>query len=178
MPALATPLPPAGSGLARVIISTDVPAQVERATRDAAESLCAVTPCTVLLPYGDHELSFTGLEDTARQSSAVVHATRDTVVLNHTLGQRRQSAGEQAGLTLVSIGVVVMAVALGITRHDSSESRDDSAAVDVGMAGLSGIVLGGLVAATSPSKLQDGSTTQWSPEPDDKSAAKSVERSF
>src|SRR6476469_1903905 len=75
--------PDEGDGaMARVVITTDVPARVEMrhggtyAARDGRvtldQMLCIETPCTVTLPYGDHELHFRGVRDHGRSSTLFV----------------------------------------------------------------------------------------------------------
>src|SRR5438045_3226945 len=93
LPPVAGPLPEPGGGMARVVVSTDVPARVERitamteqlerhvGTRDvpSISLLCEATPCAVTLPYGDYELVFTGFPDSSRTRSATLHVQTETV---------------------------------------------------------------------------------------------------
>src|SRR5262249_27221188 len=101
MPSLPEPPPEGTGGLAPVVISTDIPATVERVVAytprlerhrgppfvPSTTIACSQTPCVLTLPYGDYELWFSGIDDHERSSTTVLHVQSNTVVLNHTLGQ-------------------------------------------------------------------------------------------
>src|SRR5260370_16506950 len=133
LPPVAGPLPEPGGGMARVVVSTDVPARVERitamteqlerhiGTRDVPSIvlLCEATPCAVTLPYGDYELVFTGIADPGRTSSATLHVRAETVVMKHTLGQVRHASGQAAGAVLVITGIILLGVAGGLATSQT-----------------------------------------------------------
>jgi hypothetical protein len=178
LPRLEAPLPPAGGGLARVIVSTDVPARVERVlaitempmrrygTTDVPSLgvLCESTPCVVTLPYGDYELNFTSLQDPARVSSTTLRVQGDPVVLKHALGQERHASGQAIGATLMVTGALLLGGMLALAARPHSSSSNDAALRGLGIAGATGIGIGGLVMMASPTVRQEGSTSQFSPE--------------
>jgi hypothetical protein len=178
LPPLDGPLPEAGGGMARVVISTDVPARVERIASVAERNsrrfdtsefssravLCDPTPCVVTLPYGDYELTFQGVSDPGREGTAKLHVRTDTVVLKHALGQRRFARGQATGYGIALVGTVLLAVAAAAaTRPDA---RSNSSTIEgLAIAGAGGLALGGVILVASPTTKQEGSTSQWNPFP-------------
>jgi hypothetical protein len=163
----------AESGLARVVISTDVPARVERLEHiivsyrsgTSRVLLCDPTPCAVTLPYGDHELVFTAKADAERTSSATIHAREQTVVVNHALGQLHHSSGEGTGVALLLTGLLIVGIAGGVAAAENKNggmSTDAKQVVGVlALAGLGSLAVGGIVLAASPTTIQEGATRQW-----------------
>jgi hypothetical protein len=162
--------PSATAGRTRVIIATDVPARVEQA---GGPTLCPRTPCAVSLPEGDYELRFRGVYDEGRASVSSVGVRGRALAVNHTLGQDRASVGQIAGPVLMTVGGVLLLLALikqGATADDSdrgipqSETREkeDTAGV-MALIGLGCLVGGGIVMGTTPDVRQPGSTTTWTP---------------
>jgi hypothetical protein len=180
MPDVGDDLPPSGSGYARVVIGTDVPARVGRVALHAvnlrrAEApasfaggevlLCAETPCAITLPYGDYELVFKGTVDAERVSHARLSVRRETVILNHTLGRVHTPAGQHVAWGLAGVGVVLLGVAYAVADRNlerTGRPAEDST-LAVAATGLGTMVLGGIVGMASPGTTQDGSSTQWSP---------------
>jgi hypothetical protein len=178
LPALEAPLPEAGGGMARVVIWTDVPARVERVgTIDARGSrifdtrefaaravLCDPAPCVVTLPYGDYELTFSGIKDASRTGTATLRVHSDTVVFKHTLGQLRHGRGQVTGYAIVLTGLLLLGVSAAMATNPSA--RQNSSTVEgLAIAGAGGIALGGVVLVASPTTRQEGSTSQWDPFP-------------
>lgn len=172
-------LPPAGGGLARVVIGTDVPALVERITHRNANPrtaqapasayggevlLCAETPCAVTLPYGDYELAFKGTRDSERSGHVLLVVRRETVVLNHTLGRTHRPAGQGVAWALAMTGALLLGVAYGLADSQRLSRSTVAAAPSVAVAGLGTMLLGGIVGLASPGTHQEGSSTQWSPQ--------------
>lgn len=168
-------MPTESSGLSRVVITTDVPSRVERfshveATRVGPvfgrEVLCAETPCTVSLPYGDHELYFDALGDRDRHGTAFVKIRRATTVVNHTLGQSRTHPVRPLGAAVVTAGLIVLftsAVIAGAAQKRGTAVPQE--AKPMALIGLGSIVFGGIVVGITPTTVQDGATTQWTPTP-------------
>ena len=176
MHAIAIPDVAADSGLARVIITTDLPASVftvstvltRRGPRTARTLVCSETPCVLTLPYGDHELELTALDVLERNSTVIAHVNASTVVLNHTLGRVHAPGGQAAGITLVVLGVLGLAVGLGAAASESKSSgtsTDGTTAAAVGLVGFGVIALGAALAAANPTVEQPGTTREWSPAP-------------
>src|ERR1019366_2296428 len=223
MPAIAIPDVAADSGLARVIIPTDLPASVftvstvltrrgprtartlvcsetpcvltlpygdheleltaldvlernstvitvltRRGPRTARTLVCSETPCVLTLPYGDHELELTALDVLERNSTVIAHVNASTVVLNHTLGRVHAPGGQAAGITLVVLGVLGLAVGLGAAASESKSSgtsTDGTTAAAVGLVGFGVIALAAALAAANPPVEQPGTTREWSPAP-------------
>lgn len=183
LPPLDEPLPEVGEGtgegLSRVVITTDVPARVERiahvetiahrgsfrtSTVVGRELLCAETPCTVSLPYGDHELIFAGTIDRARTSSTQISVRRASTVVNHTLGQDRTHPARPVATVVAATGIVLMAVAIALVSTASERhEKVPEATAPIFMAGMGTTMLGGIFMAATPTTLQDGATTQWTP---------------
>jgi hypothetical protein len=175
VPATSAPEVSADAGLARVLVSSDVPARVEEVKHiqvayrhgTSRELLCEETPCAFTLPYGDHEILLTAMGDPERSGSTVVHAREGTVVVNHTLGRRHVPNGQGAGVALIVLGAATAVVAAGfaesMSRKADTSAGDKQAVVGTFVAGLGAIGLGCLFLAASPTMEQPGSTTQWSP---------------
>jgi hypothetical protein len=163
--------------MARVVVSTDVPARVERITAMTEQLerhigtkevpsialLCEATPCAVTLPYGDYELVFTGIADPGRTSSATLHVRAETVVLKHTLGQVRHARGQTAGYALVVTGIILLGVAGGLATSQTLPRASSSTVGGFALAGLGGLALGGVVLAASPTMRQEGATSEFAP---------------
>jgi hypothetical protein len=175
MPPLEAVPPEPESGLARVLFETDVPARITRVStghvgsglraRGASieELLCERTPCAVTLPYGDHALSFTGLTEGGRRSTATIRVERATEIVNHTVGRQHANPGTIVGALVGITGAVILGVGLGLAKQQSDHHRPTSAAAaNLALAGLGGIVGGGLLMGLFPGTHQEGSTTQWS----------------
>lgn len=184
-------------GLARVYVTSDVPARVvstasvegtvraplavvaSKANLTASQLLCAETPCVVTLPYGDHELAFVGTKDPERVASTLVRVRHPTEVVNQALG-RDAGNGDIVFAVLGGLGVVSLVTALAVLAPDDdgrrASARDREVAGWLALGGLGSITLGGLVWAVSPSIRQEGSTNQWSPHGRDPSAKGSSHR--
>lgn len=170
MPRLSHAPPEPGEGMARVFFDTDTPAKVEQVTGQGRRHtewalLCERTPCAVTLPYGDHEVRFTGLAAREDRSSAiVVHVRRATEVVNHTLGERRAGVGSALGAGLAVVGGISLGVAIGLARGRASA---DTLEVARGAAlfGLGSLGVGAFFAIGDPVRYHEGATTQWSPPP-------------
>ena len=177
MPDVGIPDVAPDAGLARVLISTDVPARVVGvaelalathrglATGTSEHLVCEATPCAVTLPYGDHELVFKALDDPERGSTVTIHVLQSTVVVNHTLGRRHESKAPAWGSVLIGAGIIVLGVAAVLAGE---QGRDGSADYQPGIAaaalgGFGGIIAGGIIIRASPTTVQDGSTTEWTP---------------
>jgi hypothetical protein len=162
----------ADAGLARVLVSTDVPASVTHvgwiegtAQRGSmhgtvTELVCERTPCALTLPYGDHELQFAAIDDRERSSTAVVHVRQSTVVVNHTLGRRHTPAGQGLGGALTILGIMT---AIGAGVWGKNAQPGDSAAAIVAGSGLATSLLGVAVMGTYSTIEQPGATRSWSP---------------
>jgi hypothetical protein len=163
-----------GAGMARVVLSTDLPARVVRVSAlratsgprhfhgDVGELLCETTPCAVTLPYGDHEVRFTALGDPERTDATLVHVAQSTVVVNHTLGRSHTNAGHGLGGFVLGLGVVTTFVAAGLGMKASSSTTAPAAAA---AAGFGMIALGGVLMGVAPNTEQPGVSTVWSPPP-------------
>lgn len=177
MPALEPEPPEPESGLARVLISTDVPARVVRVSSGVISSvglrsrsltlsdlLCDTTPCAVTLPYGDHEIELRGLRDGTRHSKTTVHVRRPTEIVNHTLGKSTLNPGQALGGFVALTSAVVLGVGLGLAAGAEARHQSAEGPRDVAVGGLVGVVGGLVIMGMFPSTRQEGSTTQWSPE--------------
>jgi hypothetical protein len=177
MPALEDVPKEPESGMARVIISTDVPARVERVTTGTArrglrasylqldDLLCESTPCVVTLPYGDHEIAFHALTESNRHSSPIIVRVRKaTEVVNHTFGMSKGNPGQVLGALAAITGVVLVGVAVGMAMHEQRQHRPTTdGPVNLAMGGGLTILGGCVLMAIFPGTHQEGSTTQWSP---------------
>jgi hypothetical protein len=154
-----------------VVITSDVPAKVERATgihetptrtrvlrRHIWETICGATPCSVRLPYGETTLHFVGVNDSSRVSTTTINVGSKRSVINHTLGQERGSVGTYVGVGLVIVGLATLIFPYGF------DLDQPKAAPSVFVATGIGCIFGGLtVAALDPSIKQSGATTAWTP---------------
>lgn len=172
-------LPPPGGGMARIIVSTDVPARVERIASHRAWTpeasahvspevgeglLCEETPCVVTLPYGDHELVFKGTRDSERVGSATLKVRSETIVINHTLGRVHHPGGQAVGWGITLVGAVCLGVALGMAETSEKNHTELSSSVaPLAMAGLGTMLFGGVIGLASPTTRQDGASTMWVP---------------
>jgi hypothetical protein len=161
-------LPTESSGLSRIIITTDVPARVERYTHGYRPfmrvPLCSQTPCTVSLPYGEYELFFEGLTEKTRLSTAHVRIQRATTIVNHALGQTRHDPARGLGAFVVAGGIIALAAAAALAAHANKMGDPRPPEVTQLVAGgVGAIVIGGIVIGVSPTKVQEGATTQWTP---------------
>jgi hypothetical protein len=175
MPQVEGPVVAADSGLARVLLSTDVPASAwaistisgYRGPYTARTLLCATTPCAVTLPYGDHEIELDALDSPERTSTAIAHVDASTVVLNSTLGRRHSPGGQAAGIMLVSLGVVGLLAAVGVTskhfKNSGASDGDGSALAAAWSLGIGGLGLGAVFLAANPTIEQPGATREWTP---------------
>jgi hypothetical protein len=160
--------------MARVVVTTDVPARISQAViaspRPVWEVTCPSTPCTLYLPYGDHELRFEGLADPERSSLVLVDARHPTEIVNHTLGRTHTSVATHLGVALLVTGVLASLVVVSAARvengigHTPPEGTSQALGA-VLVTGLGAIVVGGTIMAASPRTTQDGATTQWAPKP-------------
>jgi hypothetical protein len=126
--------------------------------------LC-VTPCTVALPYGSHELVFTSLQPgSTLTSTAYVQVSHAPSVARHALGRQEPNLGGQISAVLLSgIGIATL-LAGGMLLAFARTSRRDYTAegwttVGVGTAMTAG---GVLLAQWNRPEIQPGATTQWS----------------
>lgn len=178
-------VPEGEAGMARVIIGTDVTARVDRVgghfdqivhrgreTRsyvtDVDTLLCASTPCTVALPYGDYELKLSAVSDPTRASTATIRVRHRTEIVNHVLGMNRRSTTGTLGGVLSVIGSVVVGIGVGVGLVQAQEHRTAHTATDSTMPVLVGIggttlMTGGVMMAASPTIRQEGATRQWAP---------------
>ncbi len=178
MPDLDAVPPEPNNGMARVIISTDVPARVRawslRVTSGSMstlrrsgsvrldELLCESTPCAVTLPYGDHRLAFSGVEDTSRWSTITIRVRRPTEVVNHVLGESTSNAGTALGIISVVAGAVLIGIGVRLAKNGNDQER--ATGRDYALGGLGAMLGGGLVMTLFPVTYHNGSTTRWSPE--------------
>ncbi len=170
LPAVGAPPVGADSGLARVLVSTDVPASVSRIVHvyrgPSRELLCERTPCALTMPYGDYELELSASADPDRTSTVIAHVNASTVAVNHILGVRHASPGRAPGAVLLGLGVLTVLVGVAVAGAGAKaggSSGERTAGGEVALAGLGVIALGGLVLAASPTTEQQGATTEWSP---------------
>lgn len=166
MPAIDEPPPEPANGVARVLISTDVPARVHRLTTGPdGELLCETTPCAVTLPYGDHRVTFVGTKDRARFSTATVRVKAPTEIVNHTLGRGDTNpVGALLGGGAVVGGTLVLTFALALALHARKHHESAEPARNLAIGGLGSILGGAILMGAFPSTEQPGSTTQWQPE--------------
>jgi len=179
--------PPGDGGLARVILDTDVPATVERDAGSVEvyerrfnrrvypvrswgsnhavlgtqwELLCAATPCSFTLPYGEHRLRFRAKGDEGRHSETKIRVTRPTEVVQHTLGAERTSAGTLVGATMLAMSALALFAPYGFNMKIGKPTSHLVFASSV--AGAFG---GVAVMSFFPNTRQDGATTQTSTAP-------------
>jgi hypothetical protein len=177
MPPVASVPQTARPGLAQVIIATDVPARVglrdaygndvpSRHEGAAAGRLCPTTPCVAVLPAGQYALDFWGIEDRGRLSSSWITVTHDTEVVDHTLGRQNASVAQPIGIVLLGVGAVLLSWAAfdAVASADQSH-RDSSTDAALALTGLGSAAVGGVLLGVSPTTLQRGTTTQWTPSP-------------
>jgi hypothetical protein len=174
MPAVDTPPPTTeGSGLATVIIGANVPARVERITHGTAgrrglvlqELLCVETPCTVTLPYGDHELYFSPRGGSSRAGSVVVSVKNATEVVNHRLGEVSDTHGQALGGFVLVLGLTALVAGGVLTVRENRGHSTGAPAAPVLLGGLAGTIGGIVIISASPGTVQESATTQWSPAP-------------
>ena len=142
MPEVAAPEVAADSGLARVLIGTDVPASVSmlstvsghRGPYTARTLVCAATPCALTLPYADYEMEFAALEDPERTSVAVAHVNASTVVVNHTLGRRHSTGGAAGGTALIVLGMISLVAGLAVVAKPAGNGDANSKGAAAGAA--------------------------------------------
>jgi hypothetical protein len=168
------PIPePLAPQVGTVVISSDVPARVEHL--DALNRIvprrlggrwepewsevCDRTPCTVSLEYGDHELQLTALDDPSRRSLARVSVARRAVAINHTLGQKRTSAGTLVGGFLLAAGALAIVLPYGLDMDGPTSLPD----VLIG-AGIATMFTGVTLMMVDPNISQPGTTRQWRPD--------------
>lgn len=177
IPATTVAEPDGSSGMARVLFTADLPARVESLSHGRTgqshgrptygtlrQILCEVTPCTVTLPYGDHDVQFAAIDtDAGRASTVVVHVTQPTVVVNHVLGRHETGSGAVIGGLAILTGLILSGVALG-----AAIGGYGGTAKNFGIATAAALGGGVLVWALFPSTVQDGATNQWSPAPQGK----------
>ncbi len=121
-------------------------------------------PCTVVLPQGDHELLFTGLDPAStRTSTAIVRIGAEPVLVRHVLGLRTDHPGRLVASVLLGglAGVGLMTGgALAVIGQDRHPGQADMAAAAWTTAGVG--VLAGLAAVWlglgSASEVQPGTT--------------------
>jgi len=154
----AFPAPEGDDDAARVVFGTDVPARVERVTVLGHVLVCAATPCSARLRYGEHRLRFTGLRDRERTSYATVDVRERRENVNHVLGRHHTSLGTTLGTftTIVSFGAMLVPVVIttGAARNTFSPSP-------FVLGGMLGVGLSIPLFASDPSVHQDGATTHW-----------------
>lgn len=165
---------PEPTDASRVYVVTDVPAHVLLAsggtvvTRNGESVyvptgtvLCATTPCTVTVPFGDYELAFIGADDRDRESVIAVHAEHASEVVNHRLGRHQASVGKPIGLVAMTVGAVALLTTISLTKGNWNDAS--TAVRTVGLGSVASIAFGGALFFASPTYHQEGSTTQWTP---------------
>jgi hypothetical protein len=165
-PAPAPTLPaafPAADGdetAGRVVIGTDRPARVDRVTARGDVKVCERTPCSVLLPYGEHRLRFTGIADSERTSVGTIAVRAPREIVNHVLGLDHTSVGTTLGTFTTIVGFGLMLIPVIITTNAPRPSFTPATFVAGGMLGVGA---GVAMLADDPSVTRDGATTQWTP---------------
>jgi hypothetical protein len=153
--------PPEGWG--RVLIATDVPASVVEL--DAVGGVmrhCRRTPCSVVLPYGDHVLHFQGTSDRGRSSQTHAYVGDPSVVINHTLGQSRTNVGQILGSIVAVSGLAAIIIGGAMLTNEIDNTAGNGAKWIAG--GLAAAVGGGILVVAAPGVQQAGSSTAWAPQ--------------
>jgi hypothetical protein len=172
MPTLDAPPPVAEGGMATVIIDTNVPARVERVMHgtavrramDLRDLLCVETPCTVTLPYGDHELYFSSTHENARPGTVIVSVKHATEVVNHALAVRHYNYGQTIGALVLALGVGAALVGGAFARGGNGDASK-AAAPAIVFGGIATAIGGLVIIGLTPGTIEESATTQWTPVP-------------
>lgn len=132
---------------------------------EITNGLC-VTPCTVALGLGSHQLRFTSLRDAERTSTGTVVVSPDASVYRHSLGLDRSRLGVQI-LSAIAIALgttfVLGGVAIGAQRDRGDGLSTNGLGLGFGLGGLALGALGVLGVIHFRSESQPGSGTQFLP---------------
>ena len=138
------------------------------ATQLSTRPLC-VTPCTVNLPLGPHEISFTSVDEASpRSGTAYINVGSHPSIVRHAMGFQETHVGGIVGaLLLVGFGISGIAAGgalMGIHAADSAHAND-LGVVGGATLGIGGaLTLGGiLLGLYSRPESQPGTTVQWTP---------------
>lgn len=131
--------------------------------------LC-VTPCTVALPFGQHEVLFSSMEGGSNRSSAAfINVGREPRVARHAMGfQDWHLGGVVQSIVYGALGVSAVltgAMLMAFSGVDSSGHDNDlmvPGAITLGVGGA--LTIGAMVLGLqSRPENQPGATTQWAP---------------
>jgi hypothetical protein len=130
--------------------------------------LC-LTPCTVNLPQGTHEVLFSDVDmGSGRTSTAFVDVGAAPSVLRHAMGRQTSSVGGIVGAVVMGGLGTALSLAGGMLMgfQDASQPGHENLAIAGGVTlgvgaalGVGAIVLG----LTSRPTVQPGTSTQWTP---------------
>lgn len=131
----------------------------------ATKSVCEATPCAVVLPQGEHRLTFRGVSDQGRAGVAVVKVGREPVAVNHTMGQARGlGTVGTTGFWLSFLGAASLgtgALLLAVAPSGEPNSGLRSTGQTMAIAGGLGLGVGLTMFFLDRPKLQEGSTVQF-----------------
>jgi hypothetical protein len=131
----------------------------------ATRQLCDTTPCAAVLPQGQQQITFQGVEDGERVGLAKVKVGREPVVVRHAMGQQRSPG--VVGTTGFWLGILgASALATGaIVMAASSDSPHTAGMRDAGrtvaFAGGAGLAVGVTMFFLDRPTRQEGSTVQF-----------------
>ena len=162
--------------VARIVSTTEIepPARRNTWSQPAVQTeLLCVTPCTVDLPIGAHELVFSSSGEDRNQSRALVTVSGGPpIVLRHALGYDRPfstgyilgAVSLVAGIGLTVVGAMVLALAAFSSPLSQSEGRRTTLMAVGGALGGLGLtldVVGIAALATGQARHRDGSTVAF-----------------
>lgn len=137
-------------------------------TQYTLRPLC-LTPCTVNLPLGTHEVLFSDVNmGSGRTSTAFVDVGATPSIVRHTMGRQTSSVGGLVGA--IVMGGLGVALSLAGGMLIGFQDASDTSRASLGLAG--GITLGigaglgvgaVLLGFASRPTVQPGASTQWTP---------------
>ena len=183
MPKLTMDPEPPGDGDGQVIVdASNGPATVtvvllSSGSRALTKTVCAATPCAVNLPIGSHDLIFAGKTDPSMASTDAVQVGRTPSILRHTVGKVDSSPGLMwGGLGVITLGATGMLV-YGVSAT-SSVSGESKTGDYIGLGVSTALTAAGAIMMyAGRTKLQPGSSVQWTPDgaiPVDKKSGRTV----
>lgn len=137
-------------------------------TQLTTRPLC-VTPCAVNLPLGQHEISFTSMDDPARRTgTGFINVTPHPSVVRHALGFQDTHLGGIIGSALTgafSVSALLTGTVLVAINDDSRSETSGLMAPGIAVLGVGAALLATsiILGVHSRPESQNGSTVQWTP---------------
>ena len=128
-----------------------------------------VTPCTVNLPYGPHELLFSALDPRSpRGSTAYINVGRRPSVVRHTMGyQETHPVGTVSAMILLGLSATALLFGPLMLALDDPEDPRGFDLVPTAWAftgvGAAFLISGVVVQLASRPVSRPGATTEWTP---------------